>query len=152
MFDATDYALATWCAPLSARPSLRTLFALDARLQAIMPSAREPMLGAIKLAWWREQLAALDDGATPAEPMLQQVATVLRSDVTGTILSALATEEPRLAVLCDVVTRLCVGDARAARLLQRLGANDRARMTAGQPLASPARRALMAAQIRLLGR
>lgn len=152
MFDATDYALAIWCAPRFARASLRTLFALDARLQAIMPSVREPMLGAIKLAWWREQLEALDTGATPAEPLLRGVAGILSTDVTGALLSELATDEPRMDVLCDVVTRLCNGNQRAARLLQRLDADDHARMTAGRPLASPARRALMAAQIRLLGR
>ena len=152
MFDHTDYALAVWCAPRAARPKLRILFALDARLQAIIPSAREPLLGAIKLAWWREQLAALDMEAALAEPLLREVVGLLQHDVTGARLSELATDGSRLDALCDVVIRLSKGDTRAAHLLRGLDADERARMTAGHPLASPARRALMAAQIRLLGR
>lgn len=39
--------------------------------------AREPQLAAIKLAWWREQLQALDATPPPAEPRLQSVAAEL---------------------------------------------------------------------------
>ena len=39
----------------------------------VVRTTREPMLGPIRLAWWRERLEELDAGAAPAEPRLQQV-------------------------------------------------------------------------------
>ena len=40
----------------------------------VVRTTREPMLGPIRLAWWRERLEELaDTGAAPAEPRLQQV-------------------------------------------------------------------------------
>ncbi|HUE78492.1 MAG TPA: hypothetical protein VMN38_02520 [Sphingomicrobium sp.] len=39
--------------------------------------ATEPALAAIKLAWWREQLEALDGAPPPAEPRLQAAAAEL---------------------------------------------------------------------------
>ena len=44
----------------------------------VVRTTREPMLGPIRLAWWRERLEELDDSAhAPAEPRLQQVAREL---------------------------------------------------------------------------
>ena len=44
----------------------------------VVRSSSEPMLGAIRLAWWRERLEELDAGAgPPAEPRLQSVAAEL---------------------------------------------------------------------------
>jgi phytoene synthase len=37
----------------------------------------EPALGAIRLAWWRERLEELDEGAVPAEPRLRAIARQL---------------------------------------------------------------------------
>lgn len=40
----------------------------------VVRTTREPMLGPIRLAWWRERLEELDEGGSaPAEPRLQQV-------------------------------------------------------------------------------
>lgn len=40
----------------------------------VVRTTREPMLGPIRLAWWRERLEELDaGGAAPAEPRLQAV-------------------------------------------------------------------------------
>jgi len=40
----------------------------------VVRTTTEPQLGAIRLAWWRERLEALDEGgAAPAEPRLQAV-------------------------------------------------------------------------------
>jgi phytoene synthase len=78
-----------WPPPL--RAAFDTLLALDDRLAQVALGAREPVLGAIKLAWWRDQLAALDNGPSPAEPLLQQVASVLLPHgLTGEMLSDLA--------------------------------------------------------------
>ncbi len=151
-FDATDYALALWCAPHRARAKLRIIFALDARLQMMMPRVREPILGQIKLAWWREALIALDSGDQPAEPQLQAVAGILGGGLTGTLLSTLATDEDRFAALGESISQVTGGDMRAHRLLIMMDADDRRRTAAHQPLASPARRTLWALRLRLIGR
>lgn len=44
----------------------------------VVRSTREPLLGPIRLAWWRERLEELDEGGpVPAEPRLQAVHEVL---------------------------------------------------------------------------
>ncbi len=63
--------------PPAVRPALAALWTLDDRLAAMVAAAREPLLTQIKLAWWRERLAALadDPGSAPAgEPLLAQLA------------------------------------------------------------------------------
>ena len=44
------------------------LLALDARLAGVVRSAREPVLGQLRLAWWRERL--VDQGAPRGEQLL----------------------------------------------------------------------------------
>lgn len=57
------------------RRRLAAVFALDARLAQIVRSTREPMLGRIRLTWWRDALAGLDEtGRVPDEPVLLEVA------------------------------------------------------------------------------
>jgi phytoene synthase len=50
---------------------------IDDALGEVVRTARDPNLAAVKLAWWREQLQALDHGPPPAEPRLRAVATEL---------------------------------------------------------------------------
>ncbi len=69
--------LATLYAPAAARPGLIALFALDRALAEVAMTATDPMVGAIKLAWWRDALSALDGGRPPDEPHLQAVAALL---------------------------------------------------------------------------
>jgi phytoene synthase len=69
--------LATLYAPADVRPALSALFALDRVLAEVPGSVSDPMVGAIRLAWWREALAALDGGAPPDEPHLQAAAALL---------------------------------------------------------------------------
>jgi phytoene synthase len=50
------------------------LFEIDAAMGDVLRTTREPMLGPIRLAWWRERLEELDEsGEAPAEPRLQAV-------------------------------------------------------------------------------
>jgi len=65
-----DCWLACLYAPASARPGLIALFALDLELAGLVASTTEPMLGEIRLAWWRERLEELDAGKAPAQPLL----------------------------------------------------------------------------------
>jgi phytoene synthase len=56
----------------------------------VVARATEPGLGRIKLAWWREQLEALDSNPPPAEPRLQAVAEhLIPAGVTGAELAQL---------------------------------------------------------------
>jgi phytoene synthase len=47
---------------------------IDSAMADVVRTTREPLLGPIRLAWWRERLEELDEGGgAPAEPRLQQV-------------------------------------------------------------------------------
>ncbi len=46
------------------------LMALDARLAGIVRASREPLLAQLRLAWWREQLAAPAGQRPAGEPLL----------------------------------------------------------------------------------
>ena len=75
--------------PHDRRAAFDTLLALDDRLAEVVLTASQPALGAIKLAWWRDQLVALDSSAPPAEPLLQRVASeLLSAGVGGSMLSS----------------------------------------------------------------
>jgi phytoene synthase len=68
-----DLGLALTYVPLQRRGALAALFAIDRAMGDVVRSTREPMLGPIRLAWWRERLEELDQGqAAPAEPRLQR--------------------------------------------------------------------------------
>lgn len=58
------------------RTAIEALWLLDERMGAIVAAAREPMIGQMRLIWWRDALTALDDpgAAVPAEPLLKRLA------------------------------------------------------------------------------
>ena len=69
---APMHRLALAYAPAEARPAWAGLLALDARLAGVVRAAREPVLGQLRLAWWRERLT---DGSPPrGEPLLALLA------------------------------------------------------------------------------
>lgn len=93
-----DRYLATLYVPTARRPAAFALHALDLELAEVVRSTTEPMLGQIRLAWWREQLQALDGGARPAQPVLAALAEhVLPAGVSGASLEPL--EDAALALL-----------------------------------------------------
>jgi phytoene synthase len=69
--------LAALMAPAAARAGLVTLFAIDCELAQVVATTSEPMVGAIRLAWWREALEGLDAGQVRAAPVLEAAAAVL---------------------------------------------------------------------------
>jgi len=78
--------------PAEAREGVRALFALDAALGNVVRTTREPMVGRMRLAWWREALERLDNASPPGEPVLRALADhVLRQGVTGAQLARLTT-------------------------------------------------------------
>ena len=72
-------------------PAFSALWYLDLAFADVVSTSSDPRLGAIRLAWWRERLEELDEGAvTPAEPRLQAVTTeLLPRGVSGKALSEL---------------------------------------------------------------
>jgi len=69
-----DLGLALTYVPLRDRGALAAIFAIDRAMGDVVRSTKEPMLGPIRLAWWRERLEELDEsGRAPAEPRLQAV-------------------------------------------------------------------------------
>jgi len=56
---------------------------LDDALALLLRTTKEPAIGQIRLAWWREALEKLDSAPPPAEPVLQAVAA---SGLTGSAL------------------------------------------------------------------
>ncbi len=60
-------------APSSVRTALASLWALDERLSRVIAGAREPSLAQLRLAWWRQAIAAADGRG---EPVLDALANV----------------------------------------------------------------------------
>ncbi len=86
-------------APAAVRPALMALHGLDLELGQVVAGTSDAMIGQIRLAWWREALAALDSAPPPAQPLLQLVAAeVLPRGLAG---AALAGLEDRWVGLID---------------------------------------------------
>ncbi len=69
-----DRAVALSYVPARKRAAIGALWSIDAAMGDVVRTSREPMVGAIRLAWWRERLEELDSGGPPpAEPRLQAV-------------------------------------------------------------------------------
>jgi len=85
-FADPEVALAMAYAPVSARPALAALWALDGQFAHIVRSTSEPLIGEMRLTWWHDSLLALETAPAPDEPLLQRVQAVLG----GADLAALA--------------------------------------------------------------
>lgn len=72
-----ERALALSYAPAARREALRALWALDERFGAIVAGTTEPLIGAMRLLWWREALER-PAGNTPAEPLLRAIDALVR--------------------------------------------------------------------------
>jgi phytoene synthase len=62
--------------PRERRAAIAALWALAERLTKLLHDAREPLIGQIKLAWWRDMMTMLasDPGALPkGEPLLAEL-------------------------------------------------------------------------------
>uniref|UniRef100_UPI0013DD3233 squalene/phytoene synthase family protein n=1 Tax=Sandarakinorhabdus rubra TaxID=2672568 RepID=UPI0013DD3233 len=84
-----DRWLACLYAPAAARPGLIALFALDCELAQLVATTSEPLIGEIRLAWWRERLGELDAGTAPAQPLLQALLAHALPAVSGAELAGL---------------------------------------------------------------
>ena len=116
------------------RPAVEAVFRLDATFAEIVAETTEPMVGTIRLAWWREALEQLDREPAPAEPRLRAVADhVLPRHLSGTRLSQI--EDSYAALLTEPVDLERVG-AGGARMFEAvatlLGSDDPMLGTAGR--------------------
>lgn len=62
--------LALAYAPADVRSKVQDLLMLDARLAGIVRRTREPLLGQIQIAWWRDQLQRDPDERPRGQPLL----------------------------------------------------------------------------------
>lgn len=129
-----DRWLACLYAPAPLRPGLMALFALDCELAQLVATTSEPMIGEIRLAWWRERLEELDQGRAPAQPLLQALLADVLPLVAGVELAKLedrwlpligTSEVPAAHVeggglLFALAARLLGGDPAEGRALGRL--------------------------------
>lgn len=67
--------LALAYAPARARGATLGLLALDAKLAGIVRKAGEPMLGQLRLAWWRDRLQSEAASWPAGEPVLAMLST-----------------------------------------------------------------------------
>ncbi|MBP6010674.1 MAG: squalene/phytoene synthase family protein [Alphaproteobacteria bacterium] len=72
-----DRYVANFFAPAAARPALTALYSFDNELRRVGLTVREPMAGHIRLAWWREQIAAIYDGRPVHAPVPLALAAVV---------------------------------------------------------------------------
>jgi phytoene synthase len=74
-FDPDRYFSAL-VAPAEKRPFLLALYALNHELARVAESVREPMLGQIRLQWWREALAEAREGSPRRHDVVEAMAAV----------------------------------------------------------------------------
>jgi NADH dehydrogenase [ubiquinone] 1 alpha subcomplex assembly factor 6 len=74
-----DRFLATLFAPAPARESLFALYAFNHEIAKVRETVTEPMLGRIRLQWWREALDGVYAGAPRAHPVAQALADAVRA-------------------------------------------------------------------------
>lgn len=67
-FD-NDRFLCTLFAPLAEREAMAALYAFNIEIARVHETVREPMLGRIRLQWWREAIAGIFAGTTQREPV-----------------------------------------------------------------------------------
>lgn len=137
----TEQRLALAYTPARARAAVLALLALDQRLATLVRDAREPVLGQIKLAWWRDQLGKAADERPKGEPLLRLIGSwgdqgaVLAGLVDGWELALDGVLAP-----AEVIAGLAQGRARAAAALAALlghagAADEAARAAYGWTLA-----------------
>lgn len=68
-----EVSLALAYSPADKRDALRIFFELDSRLSRIVSATSEPMLGQMRLAWWRDQLGAAPHDRPSGDAVLDGV-------------------------------------------------------------------------------
>ncbi len=74
-----DRYFATLFCPADRRAALLSLYAFNLEIATIAESTREPLIGAMRLQWWRDAMPAILEGRPPGHP----VAVALAQAVAG---------------------------------------------------------------------
>ena len=107
--------------PVGLRPAFDALLAIEDAMADVVARSTEPMLGAIKLAWWRERLEELDEGKAPAEPRLQATAAeLLPRGIKGVDLAGLEDGWAALLEEQPDIERVAAGGERLFEMAARL--------------------------------
>ncbi len=113
------------------RPAWMALHGLDLELESVVAGTTEPMIGEIRLAWWREALQGLDTGRVPKQPLLQLIAAeVLPRGVSGGELAVLEDRWAGLIGSDEVPEAHFSGGGDLFALLARLAGGDEAQARA----------------------
>ncbi|WOK36966.1 squalene/phytoene synthase family protein [Sphingomonas sp. C3-2] len=72
-----EVLLAATYVPVSARKAWELLFGLDLHLANVVRTTTEPMIGTMRLTWWRDAIEALGQARAPDEPLLQALSAAL---------------------------------------------------------------------------
>ena len=108
--------------PKDAQRKLLTLWALMERLTKLLDDVREPMIGQIKLAWWRDMMALMADDADAipkGEPLLSEMTPHWRGEAG---LGDLVNAAEALLVAEDDAGRIAAAHDFGDRLFQLSGA------------------------------
>ena len=106
-------SIALGYAPVAVRAGLRAVWALDAALADVVRTTTQPMVGQLRLAWWRERLAALPDAPVAGEPVLRALWAVGEQLETAAFQRMVDGWEILLAR--DVLDEATIGDHACAR-------------------------------------
>ena len=72
-----DRYLAGLFAPAAARERLFALYAFNHEIAKVRETVREPMLGQIRLQWWREAIAGIYEGKIRKHPVVEALASAI---------------------------------------------------------------------------
>ncbi len=86
-----DRALCAFFAPPKTRPGLFAIAALNLELARLPDKVSEPLLGEIRLQWWRETIATIYGGETPPRDDISRAlaATIARFDLSRDVIEGL---------------------------------------------------------------
>lgn len=76
-FDRDRFVCALF-APADRREDLYALYAFNQELAKVRETVREPLLGQMRLQWWRETLAACAAGRPPDHPVARALSVAIR--------------------------------------------------------------------------
>jgi phytoene synthase len=68
---------ATLFAPRDRRRALLALYAFNLDIATIRETVSEPLIGQMRLQWWRDAIAAIHDGRTPEHPVATALADAI---------------------------------------------------------------------------
>ncbi|MBM3555352.1 MAG: hypothetical protein FJX47_07345 [Alphaproteobacteria bacterium] len=96
-------------APEPARTDLIALTTFDLELARVVLVAREPILAAVRLAWWRDELGKALAGGSPSHPLLASLAMAnARRRLDRALLDDLISSREAAAVPSGALSRLWV--------------------------------------------